>query len=140
MAIDKYYIHPALFISELYNFFEEYYSPKHKRVIIISLSKELLKEMVSEIMSYPKSKIKIGYNFYEVVSTYRGVYVDKDIFTITRPCIDKQNYPAYLYSGWQDSIKNAMLEYMYNNDLSNVVSYLTKSERSDLEINLAEKS
>lgn len=140
MAIDKYYIHPALFISELYNFFEAYYSPKHKRVIVISLSKELLEEMASEIMSYPKSKIKIGYNFYEVVSTYRGVYVDKDIFTITRPCIDKQNYPVYLYSGWQDSIKNAMLEYMYNNDLSNVVSYLTKSERSDLEINLAEKS
>lgn len=140
MAIDKYYIHPALFLSELYNFFEDYYSPKHKRVIVISLSEELLVEMASEIMSYSKSKIKIGYNFHEVVSAYRGVYIDKDIFTITRPCIDKQNYPAYLYSGWQDSIKNTMLEYMYNNDLSNIVSYLTKSERSDLEINLAEKN
>jgi len=139
MAIDKYYIHPALFLSELYNFFEDYYSPKHKRVIVISLSEELLVEIADEVMSYPKNKIKIGYNFHEVASAYRGVYADKDIFTITRPCIDKQNYPAYLYSGWQDSIKNAMLEYMYNNDLTGVVSYLTKSERADLEKSLVEK-
>lgn len=138
MAIDKYYIHPALFLSELYNFFEDYYSPKHKRVIVISLSEELLAEMASEIMSYSKSKIKIGYNFHEVVSAYQGVYANKDIFTITRPCIDKQNYPTYLYSGWKESIKNAMLEYMYNNDLTDVVSYLTKSERADLEKSLVE--
>ena len=47
MAQDKYTIHPALFISELYNFFEEYYSRKRKKVICLTFSEDLISDILT---------------------------------------------------------------------------------------------
>lgn len=137
MAQDKYTIHPALFISELYNFFEEYYSRKRKKVIVITLGRDLIDDILSYIKNYPGCKLNIGEVTSALPYSYDGIYYKDDIFTITRPCIPENFYPSYLYSGWRNFIKEALLEYMYENTLENVVTYISKNERVDLESELA---
>lgn len=137
MAKDKYNIHPALFISELYNFFEEYYSPKRKKIVVINLSKDSIDDILSYIKNYPNCKIHIGEVTFALSYSYNGIYHKDDIFIITRPCITENFYPNYLYSGWRNFIKEVLLEYMYENTLENVVTYISKNERADLESKLA---
>lgn len=136
MAQDKYTIHPALFISELYNFFEEYYSRKRKKVICLTFSEGLISDILTYVRNYPDCKLNIGDVTHLLPQSYDGIYYSEGIFTITRPCIPEDFYPKYLYSGWRHFIKEALLDYMYEYNLENVVRYMSKNERAELEAEL----
>lgn len=136
MTKHKFTIHPALFVSELYNFFEEYYSCKRKKVICLTLSEELIRDILTYIRNYPDCKLDIGDVTHLLPQSYDGIYYSDGIFTITRPCIPEDFYPQYLYSGWRQFIKEALLDYMYEYSLENVVRYMSKNERAELEAGL----